>query len=209
MIADHAACAITTARAVAEIDALRKRLELENEYLRVEVSGTGTFGELIGQSSALQTVARQIDLVASTDSTVLILGESGTGKGLVAREVHRRSKRADKPSVKVNCAAVLRDLFETEFFGHVRGAFTGAVRDRVGRFELADNGTLFLDEIGEIPLEPLMPLPTKGQGEWFTNESPRASDLLYLKDCPKFALALTPGGSPCRAPGRPPARPRR
>jgi transcriptional regulator with GAF, ATPase, and Fis domain len=153
MIADHAACAMTTTRALAEIEALRKRLELENAYLREEVSGAGAFGELIGRSSALQTVARQIDLVASTDSTVLVLGESGTGKELVAREIHRRSRRAAKPLIKVNCAAIPRELYEAEFFGHVRGAFTGAIRERVGRFELADSGTLFLDEIGEIPVE--------------------------------------------------------
>jgi transcriptional regulator with GAF, ATPase, and Fis domain len=153
MIADHAASAITTARAFAEIEALRKRLERENEYLREEVTGTGAFGELIGQSPALEAVARQIDLVATTDSTVLILGESGTGKELVAREIHRRSKRAARPLIKVNCAAVPRELYESEFFGHAKGAFTGALRDRVGRFELAENGTLLLDEVGEIPLE--------------------------------------------------------
>jgi transcriptional regulator with GAF, ATPase, and Fis domain len=153
MIADHAAAAIVTARAFAEIEALRKRLELENEYLREEVTRAGAFGELVGQSPALEALTRQIDLVAPTDSTVLILGESGTGKELVAREIHRRSKRAGKSLIKVNCAAVPRDLYESEFFGHARGAFTGALRDRSGRFELADNGTLFLDEIGEIPLE--------------------------------------------------------
>jgi transcriptional regulator with GAF, ATPase, and Fis domain len=153
MIADHAAAAITTAQAFTEIDSLRKRLELENEYLREEVSGTGAFGELVGQSPALEAVVRQIDLVSPTESTVLILGESGTGKELVAREIHRRSKRANRPLIKVNCAAVPRELYESEFFGHAKGAFTGAVRDRVGRFELAENGTLFLDEIGEIPLE--------------------------------------------------------
>jgi transcriptional regulator with GAF, ATPase, and Fis domain len=153
MIADHAAAAIVTARAFAEIDALHKKLELENEYLREEVTRAGAFGELIGQSPAQETVARQIDLVAPTDSTVLILGESGTGKELVAREIHRRSQRASKPLIKVNCAAVPRELYESEFFGHARGAFTGALRDRVGRFELADGGTLFLDEIGEMPLE--------------------------------------------------------
>lgn len=153
MIADHAAAAINTARAFSEIDALRKRLELENEYLREEVTGAGAFGELIGQSPALEAVARQIDLVAPTDSSVLILGESGTGKELVAREIHRRSKRSGRPLIKVNCAAVPRELYESEFFGHAKGAFTGALRDRVGRFELAQGGTLFLDEIGEIPLE--------------------------------------------------------
>lgn len=153
MIADHAAAAIVTARAFTEIETLRKRLEQENEYLREEVTGTGAFGELVGQSPALETVTRQIDLVATTDSTVLILGESGTGKELVARELHRRSKRADRPLIKVNCAAVPRELYESEFFGHAKGAFTGALRDRVGRFELAEGGTLFLDEIGEIPLD--------------------------------------------------------
>ena len=130
---------------------MQKRLELENEYLREEVTQAGAFGELIGQSPALEAVARQIDLVAPTDSAVLILGESGTGKELVAREIHRRSKRAAKPLIKVNCAAVPRELYESEFFGHARGAFTGALRDRAGRFELADGGTLFLDEVGRDP----------------------------------------------------------
>ncbi|MBP3953911.1 sigma 54-interacting transcriptional regulator [Gemmata sp. G18] len=152
-IADHAAAAIATARAFEQIEELRAKLELENEYLREEVTRTGAFGELVGGGPALEAVARQIDLVAPTDSAVLLLGESGTGKELVAREVHRRSKRAARPLVKVNCAAVPRELYESEFFGHARGAFTGALRDRAGRFELADGGTLFLDEVGEIPLE--------------------------------------------------------
>jgi transcriptional regulator with GAF, ATPase, and Fis domain len=153
MVADHAAAAIAMTRAFAEIENLRKRLELENEYLQEEVSQAGAFGELVGQSPALEAVTRQIDLVAPTNSTVLILGESGTGKELVAREIHRRSSRAGKPLIKVNCAAVPRELYESEFFGHARGSFTGALRDRAGRFELADQGTLFLDEVGEIPLE--------------------------------------------------------
>jgi transcriptional regulator with GAF, ATPase, and Fis domain len=153
MIADHSAAAIATARAFEEIGRLRSRLEQENEYLRDEVARTGSFGELIGGGPAMEAVARQIELVAPTGSTVLILGESGTGKELVAREVHRRSPRADRPLIKVNCAAVPRELYESEFFGHARGAFTGALRDRAGRFELADGGTLFLDEVGEIPLE--------------------------------------------------------
>jgi len=152
-IADHTATAIATARAFEEIEELKKQLELENEYLREEVTRSGAFGELVGQSPALEAVSRQIDLVAPTDSAVLILGASGTGKELVARELHRRSRRAGKPLIKVNCAAVPRELYESEFFGHLKGSFTGATRDRVGRFELADGGTLFLDEIGEIPLD--------------------------------------------------------
>ncbi|WP_373498960.1 sigma-54 interaction domain-containing protein [Desulfococcus sp.] len=101
----------------------------------------------------MQAVARQIELVAPTDSAVLILGESGTGKEVVAREIHRHSRRSDRPLIKVNCAAIPRELYESEFFGHSKGSFTGALRDRVGRFELADKGTLFLDEIGELPAE--------------------------------------------------------
>ena len=153
MIADHAAAAIATAHAFHEINSLRTRLELENEYLQEEIRGGVAFGDLIGQSPALEAVTRKIDLVAPTDAAVLILGESGTGKELVAREIHRRSARASRPLIKVNCAAVPRELYESEFFGHAKGAFTGALRDRVGRFELAEGGTLFLDEIGEIPLE--------------------------------------------------------
>lgn len=152
MIADHLAAAIANARALEEIESLKKRLEQENAYLREEVQQGASYGELVGQSPALQAVARQIDLVAPTDSSVLILGESGTGKELVARELHRRSQRADRPFIKVNCAAVPRELYESEFFGHAKGSFTGALRDRAGRFELADGGTLFLDEVGDIPL---------------------------------------------------------
>ncbi|OYP31612.1 sigma 54-interacting transcriptional regulator [Rhodopirellula sp. MGV] len=152
MISDQLAAAISSAQAVDEIESLRRRLELENEYLREEV-GEVSFGELVGQSAALQTIVRQIDLVAPTDSSVLVLGESGTGKELIAREVHRRSDRCDRPLIKVNCAAIPRELYESEFFGHSKGSFTGALRDRAGRFELADGGTLFLDEVGEIPLD--------------------------------------------------------
>ncbi len=153
MIANHVAVAIANARAFEEIEALRARLEWENDYLKEEVRAASSLGELIGASPALEAVGRKIDLVAPTDSAVLILGESGTGKELVAREIHKRSRRADKPMIKVNCAAVPRELFESEFFGHGKGAFTGALRDRVGRFELADGGTLLLDEVGEIPIE--------------------------------------------------------
>lgn len=109
--------------------------------------------EIIGQSAAWRQIIRQIEMVAPTDATVLILGETGTGKELIARELHLRGRRKDKPLVRVNCACIPKELYESEFFGHARGAFTSAVRDRVGRFEAAAGGTLFLDEIGEIPLE--------------------------------------------------------
>jgi len=130
---------------------IRKRLESENAYLREEE--TRAIGEIIGRSPQMRHLSEQIAVVAPTTATVLILGESGTGKELVAREIHRASSRRDGPMVRVNCAAVPRDLFESEFFGHVKGAFTGALRDRVGRFELAHGGTLFLDEVTEIPIE--------------------------------------------------------
>lgn len=151
MIADHIGAAIVNARAFEEIEHLKSRLETENAYLREEVNESDAFGDLVGESVALKSVKRQIELVAPTDASVLILGESGTGKELVAREIHRRSLRADRPMIRVNCASIPHELYESEFFGHVRGAFTGAVRDRVGRFEAADGGTLFLDEVGEIP----------------------------------------------------------
>jgi|HubBroStandDraft_6_1064221.scaffolds.fasta_scaffold30216_2 DNA-binding NtrC family response regulator len=109
--------------------------------------------EIIGQSAAWRQIIRQIEMVAPTDATVLILGETGTGKELIARELHQRGRRKDKPLVRVNCACIPKELYESEFFGHARGAFTSAVKDRVGRFEAAAGGTLFLDEIGEIPLE--------------------------------------------------------
>lgn len=152
MIANHAAAAIANARAFEEIERLKGQLELERDYLRDEVLEAHAFGDIVGQSPSLKTVLQQIDLVAPTDASVLILGESGTGKELVAREIHRRSLRQDRALVKVNCASIPRELYESEFFGHVKGAFTGAVNDRAGRFELADGGTLFLDEVGEIPL---------------------------------------------------------
>ena len=130
-----------------------EQLLAENLYLQEEVREARAYGDLVGQSPALANVNRQIDLVAPTEATVLILGESGTGKELVAREIHKRSHRADRPLIRVNCASISKELYESEFFGHVKGAFTGAVKDRAGRFEAADGGTLFLDEVGEIPLD--------------------------------------------------------
>ncbi|HVJ94208.1 MAG TPA: sigma-54 dependent transcriptional regulator [Labilithrix sp.] len=136
--------------ALEEIARLKKRAERERDYLREEVKRSGG-GSFIGASSALEQTRAQIEAVARTDATVLILGESGVGKEVVAREIHEQSDRSAGPLVKVNCASVPRELFESEFFGHVRGSFTGAHKDRAGRFELADGGTLFLDEIGDMP----------------------------------------------------------
>ena len=152
MFADYAAVSIANARAFEEIDRLRARLEEENLYLREEVTAALGMGDFVGESQALQHVLRQVELVAPTDAAVLITGESGTGKELVARAIHERSPRKGRALIKVNCSAVPDALFESEFFGHVKGAFTGALVDRPGRFEMADHGTLFLDEIGEVPL---------------------------------------------------------
>lgn len=152
IFADYAAVSIANARAFDEISLLRTRLEEENLYLREEVTAALGMGEFIGESQALQHVLRQVQLVAPTDAAVLITGESGTGKELVARAIHDRSPRQSRALIKVNCSAVPDALFESEFFGHVKGAFTGALADRPGRFEVADRGTLFLDEIGEVPL---------------------------------------------------------
>jgi PAS domain S-box-containing protein len=139
--------------ALAEVEQLRKRLEQDNEYLQEEIRLQTDHRGIIGQSAAMQKTLRQIELVAPTEASVLITGESGTGKELIARAIHGASKRSHRPLIRVNCAAVPREMFESEFFGHAKGAFAGALRDRPGRFELADGGTLFLDEIGDIPLE--------------------------------------------------------
>jgi transcriptional regulator with GAF, ATPase, and Fis domain len=153
VFADHIAGAIANARAFQEIQRLKSQLEQQNAYLQEEVVEAKAFGDLVGQSAALRQIVSQIDLVAPTDASVLILGETGTGKELVAHEIHRRSKRKEKALVRVNCASIPKELYESEFFGHARGAFTGAIKDRAGRFEAAEGGTLFLDEIGEVPLE--------------------------------------------------------
>jgi transcriptional regulator with GAF, ATPase, and Fis domain len=152
MFANQAAAAVANARAFSELDRLRQQLESHNAYLKEEVDNV-RFGRIVGRSRALRHVLGQVDDVASTDATVLITGESGTGKELLAREIHERSRRSHQPFVRVNCSAIPREMFESEFFGHVRGAFTGAVRDRAGRFQVANGGTIFLDEIGDLPLE--------------------------------------------------------
>ena len=134
------------------IEQQKARLEAQNAYLLDEIRTEQNFGDIIGGSSGLRKVMQQVQLVAPTDATVLITGESGTGKELVARAIHEQSARRERPLIKLNCSAVPEGLFESEFFGHVKGAFTGALKDKPGRFELADGGTLFLDEIGEVPL---------------------------------------------------------
>ncbi len=179
-VADHAAVAVAAARAFEEVDRLRRRLQEECEYLREEVREAAAGGGLVGESPALAAVRRRVELVAPTDAAVLITGESGTGKELIAREVHQLSKRADRPLVKVNCAAVPRELYESEFFGHAKGSFTGAARDRTGRFELADGGTLFLDEVGDIPpdLQPkLLRVLQEGEFERVGEERTRKVDV--------------------------------
>jgi PAS domain S-box-containing protein len=138
--------------AYGEIARLKEELERERDYLREEVNVSMNFGRIVGESPALAAMLARIEAVADTPANVMIVGETGTGKELVAHAIHSRSRRADAPLVKVNCASIPHELFESEFFGHAKGAFTGAYKDRVGRFQLADGGTIFLDEVGEIPL---------------------------------------------------------
>ncbi len=136
-----------------ELSELKARLEDENAYLQQEFLIEQKYHGIIGESSKITRLLQQVELVAQTDASVLITGESGTGKELIARAIHEASARKDKPLIRVNCAAIPHELFESEFFGHIKGAFTGAMRDRIGRFELANGGTIFLDEVGEIPLD--------------------------------------------------------
>ncbi|HZW79432.1 MAG TPA: sigma 54-interacting transcriptional regulator [Candidatus Deferrimicrobiaceae bacterium] len=139
--------------ALEQVRTLQKRAEAENIYLREEIRNEHNFEEMIGQHPALLALLKKIERVASTETTVLVQGETGTGKELIVRAVHNRSKRSGRPLVKVNCAAIPAGLVESELFGHVKGAFTGALERRIGRFEIADGGTLFLDEVGELPLD--------------------------------------------------------
>ena len=180
--ADHAAIAIAHARALTQIEHLKEQLELENTYLREDVRSDAPDG-IIGSSPALRNVIEQVAIVAPTTATVLIQGESGTGKELVARAIHDRSGRRHRALISVNCASIPRELFESEFFGHVKGAFTGALRDRAGRFQAADGGTLFLDEVGEIPLDlqgKLLRVLQEGQFERVGDEATRRVDVRVI-----------------------------
>lgn len=138
--------------ALSEVERLKNRLEAENAYLLEEINSEFNHHRIVGKSAAIGNIIQQINLVGPTDATVLIHGESGTRKELIARAIHESSERSSRSLIRVNCAAIPADLFESEFFGHAKGAFTGALADRAGRFELADGGTLFLDEVGELPL---------------------------------------------------------
>jgi formate hydrogenlyase transcriptional activator len=139
--------------ALAQVELLKQKLQQENSYLRQEIGETVDSREIVGSSPALRDALLKIEMVACTATTVLVHGETGTGKELIARAIHERSPRRDKALVKLNCAAISAGLVESELFGHLKGAFTGASDRRVGRFELADGGTLFLDEVSELPLE--------------------------------------------------------
>jgi len=162
---------------------LREELERERDYLREEVQVSMNFGRIIGESQALKKMLARLEAVAQTAANVLIEGESGVGKELVAHVIHARSPRSQGPLVKVNCASIPHELFESEFFGHVKGAFTGAHRDRVGRFELADGGTIFLDEVSEIPLSlqsKLLRVLQESEYERVGDETTRAVDVRVI-----------------------------
>lgn len=173
----------------------QKNLEFENEFLQDEFRAS--FGNIIGRSPALQKVLSQIATVAPTEANVLILGESGTGKELVARAIHDLSPRKERSLVRVNCASIPKELFESEFFGHVRGSFTGAIKDRVGRFELAHEGTLFLDEVGEIPLDlqsKLLRVLQEGQFERVGDERTRTVKVRLIAATNRDLLAEAKAG---------------
>jgi len=152
-IANQVAIAVENAHAFGQIRELRDKLAQEKLYLEDEIRSEMNFAEIVGKSAPLRRVLKQVETVAPTESTVLIYGDTGTGKELIARAIHDLSPRRSKPFVKLNCAAIPTGLLESELFGHEKGAFTGAIAQRIGRFEVANGGTIFLDEIGEVPLE--------------------------------------------------------
>jgi transcriptional regulator with GAF, ATPase, and Fis domain len=153
IFADQAAMAIKSAQLFADIARYKQRLEVENEYLQDEIRTDLGFEDIVGASDTLRSVLRKVRQVAGVETTVLLTGETGTGKELIARALHDASARRDRPLIKINCGAIPQGVVESELFGHEKGAFTGAIQRRIGRFELADKGTLFMDEVGELPLD--------------------------------------------------------
>ncbi len=190
---DGRACMIAMVRDVSE----RKRLAQQNDYLNDEIRTELRIGPIKGSTEAINKVLQQIQIVAPTEASVLICGESGTGKELVARAIHDQSQRNKHPLVRVNCASIPSELFESEFFGHVKGAFTGAVKDRSGRFELADGGSLFLDEIGEIPLSlqsKLLRVLQEGEYERVGEERTRKVDVRIIVATNRDLLTASKAG---------------
>jgi transcriptional regulator with GAF, ATPase, and Fis domain len=184
--------------ALAENLALRERVEAENAVWREEVLHCREFDELVGESPALKRVLLQLEQVAPTDSMVLVLGETGTGKDLIATAVHKRSRRAERPLIRVNCAALPATLIESELFGHEKGAFTGAIARKVGRFEVADGGTLVLDEIGELPLElqaKLLRVLQSGEFERLGSTTTRRSDARVIASTNRDLEAMAREGT--------------
>ena len=153
IFADQAAMAIKSAFLFRELERHRERLEVENEYLQDELRLDSGFDNVIGHSAALRSVLRKVRQVSPVETTVLLTGETGTGKELIARAIHDASPRKTRPLIKINCGAIPGGVIESELFGHEKGSFTGAIQQRIGRFELADKGTLFMDEVGELPLD--------------------------------------------------------
>ena len=184
--------------ALAENLALRERVEAENAVWRDEVLHCRELDELVGASPALRQVLRQVEKVAPTDSTVLILGETGTGKDLIATAIHKRSRRAEQPLIRVNCAALPASLIESELFGHEKGAFTGAIARKIGRFEVASGGTLVLDEIGELPLElqaKLLRVLQGGEFERLGSTVSRKSDARVIASTNRDLAAMAQAGT--------------
>lgn len=186
-------CMIAMVRDISQ----RGRLARENRYLRDELSTTLGFGQIVGRSEAMKQILQQVEMVAPTEASVLISGESGVGKELVARAIHERSDRKERPLVRVNCASIPDGLFESEFFGHVKGSFTSADKDRQGRFELADGGTLFLDEVGEIPpglQSKLLRVLQEGQFERVGESRTRKADVRIIAATNQDLLKESSGG---------------